>query len=74
MIIEGLLSKLTSLKKNDLLHHKEEISNILIDELAEKYFGNREKIRYSLKYDTNILDALDVLRNRNIYEKILAIN
>jgi carboxyl-terminal processing protease len=70
---EGLLLKLTNLKENDLLYHKKEISNILIDELAEKYFGNRDKIRYSLKYDRQIMDALDVLRNKNIYEKILAI-
>jgi carboxyl-terminal processing protease len=71
---ENLLSKLASLKKNDLLYYKNEISKILLDELAEKYFGNREKIRYSLKYDQQILDALDVLRNKNVYEKILAIN
>ena len=71
---ENLLSKLKKLKKNDLLHHKDEIAKILLDELAEKYYGSREKIRYGFKFDRQLQEAYEILQNRIEYKKILAIN
>jgi carboxyl-terminal processing protease len=70
---EDLLKHLNELKANDLLNQKNEIRNILLSELAEKYYGNREKIRYSLKNDEQLHAAMDVVLNKSEYKKILAI-
>ena len=47
---------------------------MLLDELAEKYFGSKEKIKYSFRYDKQLQSAIDVLLNSSEYKKILAIN
>jgi hypothetical protein len=41
--------------------------------LTEKYYGNKEKIRYSLKQDEQLHEAIDVVLNEREYKKILAI-
>lgn len=71
---EILIKKLGVLKKNDLESHKKEISRMLLDELAEKYFGMKEKIRYTIIHDLQINTAVDLLSNNSEYKKILAIN
>jgi carboxyl-terminal processing protease len=70
---ESLYSKLQDIKENDLRKHKEQISKILLDELIEKYYGNKEKIRISLLKDEQFHTAIDVLQNNKQYKKILAI-
>jgi len=70
---EILLSKLQALKEKDLQTHKAQIKKTLLTELAEKYFGNKEKIYYSLKQDEQLFGAINVLTNKNEYKKILAI-
>jgi len=70
---EGLLSQLNNIKSSDLIVHKQAIKNILLPELVEKYLGNYERIRYSLKNDEQVYEATDVVLNNNEYKKILAI-
>lgn len=70
----NLLEKLQSFEKTDLENHKEEIRHALLTELADKYFDNHERIKYSLQNDSQLKSALQVLKNQNEYKKILAIN
>ena len=70
---EELLQNVNKIKEADLINHKEEIRDLLLSELAEKYFGNQEKTRYSLKYDEQLHEAIDVVLNEKEYKKILAI-
>jgi carboxyl-terminal processing protease len=70
---EKLYSRLQSIKENDLRSHKEQISKILLNELIEKYYGNRERIRIGLLQDKQLHSAIDVLQNNKEYKKILAI-
>jgi carboxyl-terminal processing protease len=70
---EELLSQLNSLKESDLLNHKNDIKLRLFDELSEKYYGNKEKIGYSLIQDKQLHEAIDVVLNEGEYKKILAI-
>lgn len=70
---EELLTQLNGLKEPDILNHKNEIKQILLSELTEKYYGNKEKIRYSLKQDEQLHEAIDVVLNEREYKKILAI-
>ncbi len=70
---EKLLHMVNNLKEADIVNHKNKITKILQSELAEKYFGNQEKIRYSLKYDDHLHKAINVVLNETEYKKILAI-
>ena len=56
-----------------LLTHKKEIQQILLSELTEKYYDTKERIRFSLKQDEQLHEAIDVVLNKGEYKKILAI-
>jgi carboxyl-terminal processing protease len=64
---------LSSVKDSDIQSHEKEIKNILLSELAEKYYGNKEKIRYGLTNDEQLKIAIDVVLDTREYKKILAI-
>jgi carboxyl-terminal processing protease len=70
---EELLTRLDALKETDLTNHKNEIKKILLTELTEKYYGTKEKIRFSLVQDEQLHEAIDVVLNKGEYKKILAI-
>ena len=70
---ENLLVDLNDLKETDLNNHKYEIKKLLLTELTEKYYGNKEKIRYALINDEQLHEAIDVVLNEGEYKKILAI-
>lgn len=69
-----LLDSLQNYKNNDIVNHREEIRNALLGELADKYFTNHKRIKYSLINDLQLNSALEVLNNKTEYKKILAIN
>jgi carboxyl-terminal processing protease len=70
---EELLTDLIKIKEYDMLNHKTKIKEILIAELAEKYYGNKERIRQSLKSDRQLHVAINVVLDDGEYKKILAI-
>jgi carboxyl-terminal processing protease len=70
---EVLISELNALKRKDLENHRQDITRMLYDELAEKYFGPNEKIRYTLVNDQQLNSAIEVILNNSEYKKILAI-
>ena len=69
-----LLDSLQNFKNKDIVNHREEIRNALFAELADKYFTNHKRIKYSLLNDLQLNSALEVLNNQTEYRKILAIN
>ena len=69
-----MLQGLQTFKKEDLENHREEIRNALLAEIADKYFDNHTRIKYSLQNDLQLKSALEVLNNQIEYKKILAIN
>lgn len=71
---KSLLTKLETFKSQDLKNHREEIRTALLAELADKYFDNHTRIKYSLENDVQLISAFEVLNNHNEYNKILAIN
>ena len=71
---EELLIQLMATKEQNIQKYKSEISRLLINELAEKYYGSSEKIRYTINYDKQLREAISVLNNKPEYKKILAIN
>jgi carboxyl-terminal processing protease len=71
---KDLLKRLQTFKNEDLENHREEIRNALLAEIADKYFDNHTRIKYSLQNDIQLKSALEVLNNQIEYNKILAIN
>lgn len=70
---DQLLDKLNTLKSTDMEKNKEKIKMFLLSELAEKYYGNHERIRYSLKNDKQLKEAINIIHDESEYKKILAI-
>jgi len=70
---EELLSQLNSLKESHLANYRSDIKLRLFAEMTEKYYGNKEKIGYSLNQDEQLHEAIDVVLNEGEYKKILAI-
>jgi carboxyl-terminal processing protease len=75
IIEEGkkLLNKINMVKQDDIQKNKDQIKNILLIELAEKYLGSKGKIQYSLINDKQLKTAIELLENEAEYKKILAI-
>lgn len=73
-LIQSLKKKIESEKLNEYKNNQEKIREMLRLELAEKYYGERERERLALENDRQIDEALKVLKNRSRYGEILAIN
>jgi len=71
---ELLLEQLNAIKQDHLIANKESIGEVLFNELAEKYYGSKDKFQYTLIYDEQIDAAIENLTDQNSYRKILAIN
>jgi len=69
-----LINMLKMIKEEEIINNREKIMGILLEELAEKYYGNKERIKYSLRSDKQLYEAIDILLNSTEYKKILAIN
>ena len=69
-----LLELLQASKELDLQKHKNEICRLLINELAEKYYGSKEKFRYTNLYDIQLQSGISILQKSDEYRKILTIN
>ena len=70
---ETLMKLLQDSKKYDMQNHRDNISRVLINELAEKYYGSKEKLRYTLQVDHQLKEAIELLQDTQQYNKILAI-
>ena len=60
---EQLQKRLLDRKKDDLQKFKPEIKRMLEDEIASRYYFLRGRIEVSLKYDTDIIEAISILGN-----------
>jgi carboxyl-terminal processing protease len=70
---ESLFQQLTSFKHEELVKHKTQIKHALLIELNDKYLNSSERIRYSLKDDVQLREAIAVLADESEYKKILVI-
>lgn len=67
----ALLNKLQHNKSEDLITFKDEITQLLENEIISRYYFQKGRILSSLKYDEDVEEALDVLQNRQLYASIL---
>jgi carboxyl-terminal processing protease len=68
---EALKNKLSHDKKQDLLKHKEQVKEMLENEIASRYYYTRGRIAQGLQYDKELDKALALINNNPDYKGIL---
>jgi carboxyl-terminal processing protease len=68
---KALAKKLTHDKLKDLTKYKEEISELLKEEIVSRYYFQRGRIETSLSTDTHVIKAIEVLSSKQLYTGIL---
>ena len=62
---DNLKAKLLATKKNDLQLHKDEIKQVLENEIASRYYFNRGRYETNFKYDTELAQAVKTMQDKN---------
>ncbi len=68
---EALKAKMIATKKNDLQLHKDEIKQILENEIASRYFYEKGRYETNFKYDKELAEAVKVMQNKDQVASIL---
>lgn len=68
---EALKNKLSHDKKQDLLKNKEQVKEMLENEIASRYYYTRGRIAQGMQHDKELDKALALLAQSAEYEKIL---
>lgn len=68
---EALKEKLAHDKDKDLLTFKDEIEELITEEIADRYYYQEGRIQVSLRNDEEIQKAIEILNNREKYLSIL---
>ncbi len=69
--IKIIENKIEAEKKNELLKHKEAITDIIEKEIASRYYYQKGKIQVGLKNDKEIKEAIAILNDSDRYKSIL---
>ncbi len=69
--IEALKSKLQHDKTKDLVKHKDQIKQLLQDEIVSRYYFQTGRIEASFNYDTDLTEAIAILNTPARYSSIL---
>jgi carboxyl-terminal processing protease len=70
-LYDSMQATLAAGKNSDLLKHKTEISEILQEEIASRYYYQKGRIEAGLSYDTDLLKTIQVLTDRATYSSVL---
>ncbi|MBK6611452.1 MAG: PDZ domain-containing protein [Sphingobacteriales bacterium] len=69
--LQGIESKIKTHKNTELNKYKNEIKQLLRQEIASRYYYQTGKIETSLDYDENIKKAISLIQNNAEYSKYL---
>ncbi len=58
-------------KKDDLAKNKDEIMQLLQDEIASRYYFQKGRVEASFDYDPEILKAIEALKNKEEFTSIM---
>ena len=70
--IASLEKKLQANLDHSLTHFEKEIRKIIADEIIPRYHGQKGRIIYSLREDTDLSEAYRILKDEKEYKEILA--
>ncbi|MDD3629962.1 MAG: S41 family peptidase [Bacteroidales bacterium] len=71
--IEILKKKITLDNQEELIHYKDEITNILAPEIISRYYYQKGRIQYELQNDNFTHKAIEILSNPSQYNNILSV-
>ncbi len=69
---ESLKSKLSHDKKQDLLKHKQQVKEMLENEIASRYYYSRGRVAQGLQYDKELDKAMALINNPGDYKGLLS--
>ena len=67
----ALKSKMAASKKNDLQLHKDEIKQVLENEIASRYYYEKGRFEANFKYDKELAEAVKVMQEKEQMASIL---
>ena len=68
---DALLSKIKPNKETDILKHKEELIELLENEIASRYYFQKGRVEVSFKKDPYIKKSVEVLADKSLYKQTL---
>ena len=68
---DALKAKMMASKKNDLQLHKEEIKQVLENEIASRYFFDKGRYETNFKYDRELAQAVKIMQDKEQVASIL---
>ncbi|MBS1528638.1 MAG: peptidase S41, partial [Bacteroidetes bacterium] len=68
---DALKAKLLSSKRNDLQQHKEEIKQVLENEIVSRYYYEKGRYEANFKYDRELAQAVKTMQDRSQVAAIL---
>lgn len=68
---DALKAKMAASKKNDLQLHKDEIKQVLENEIAGRYYYEKGRYETNFKYDKELAQAVKVMQDKDMIAQIL---
>jgi len=68
---DALKAKMDATKKNDLQLHKEEIREVLQNEIVSRYFYEKGRYETNFKYDKELAQGIKVMQDKELLASIL---
>jgi len=68
---DALKKKMMANKKNDLQQFKEEIRQVLENEIVDRYYFEKGRYEENFKYDKELAQAIKTMQDRNLVASIL---
>jgi len=68
---DALKAKMAASKKNDLQLHKDEIKQVLENEVAGRYYYEKGRYETNFKYDKELAQAVKVMQDKEMIAQIL---
>ncbi|MFD0833242.1 S41 family peptidase [Mucilaginibacter boryungensis] len=68
---DALKAKMLASKKNDLQQHKDEIKQVLENEIASRYYFDKGRYEVNFKYDKELARAVKTMQDKNQVAAIL---
>ena len=72
--IEALKEEVLHDQAKDLMTHKQEIKELLAEQIVARYYLTKGEIANAITHDPDITKAIEVLNNTSEYNKLLASN
>lgn len=68
---DALKAKMDATKKNDLQLHKDEIKQVLENEIVSRYYFEKGRYETNFKYDKELAQAVKVMQDKDLLANIL---